>query len=345
MVISVNQLSLYGAVADMIAELPIDQRAPGELVALDQMEQEILSQPLLQKCTPMKSDRETYCKITSEELKKLPEDQKLSNLCSEAGLNLVEIGQFFNAFPFSNGVKNQSLCREYTLPQDEKGNCAKEWIENDARFGLVSDTKGSPTFTSAMKCTPCRAINGTTMFQRIFGPSSGLSLARVEEREWADPAWPLRPRRGRCARIVRARPRLQSQEKLSRVGRKRRDEARETPKAWLMWSAMVDTRNALGDEGGERDPQRRAEAQPAAGDACGGLPPRVVWQVSVERGAERRPATPSKAHSCLCAAFHSNPEDLVAHVLAHSSAKSDLRIRKVMLQKWRHKKTEAQCSC
>ena len=66
----------------------------------------------------MKSDRETYCKITSEDLKKL---------------NLVEIGQFFYALPFTIGVKNQSLCREYTLPRDEKETCAKGWVESDAR--------------------------------------------------------------------------------------------------------------------------------------------------------------------------------------------------------------------
>ena len=45
MVMSVNQLSLYGAVADMIAELPDDQRTAGLPVALDQMEQEILTRP------------------------------------------------------------------------------------------------------------------------------------------------------------------------------------------------------------------------------------------------------------------------------------------------------------
>ena len=47
MVISVNQLSLYGTVAYLIQELPDDQRAPGKLVASDQMEQEILTQPLV----------------------------------------------------------------------------------------------------------------------------------------------------------------------------------------------------------------------------------------------------------------------------------------------------------
>ena len=57
----------------------------------------------------MTNDKETSCKITSEYLKKkLPEDQKLSKLCSEASLNLVEVGQLFYALPSQNGAKNQS---------------------------------------------------------------------------------------------------------------------------------------------------------------------------------------------------------------------------------------------
>ena len=54
---------------------------------------------------------------------------------------MVEVGQFFYAFPSQKGAKNQSLCREYTLPRDEKENCAEGWIESDARFGPVSDIK------------------------------------------------------------------------------------------------------------------------------------------------------------------------------------------------------------
>ena len=93
----------------------------------------------------MKSDRDTYCNITSEDLKNYQKTRSLSKLWSEAGLNLVEIGQFFYALPFPNGVKNQSLCREYTLPRDEKETCAKGRIESDARFGPVSDMKDCKT--------------------------------------------------------------------------------------------------------------------------------------------------------------------------------------------------------
>ena len=48
MVTSANQVSLHGAVADMIAELPVGQRAPGKPVASGQPDkQEIVTQPLL----------------------------------------------------------------------------------------------------------------------------------------------------------------------------------------------------------------------------------------------------------------------------------------------------------
>ena len=45
MIISVNQLSLYGAVAHLIKELSEDQKASGRPVAEDQTEQEIFIQP------------------------------------------------------------------------------------------------------------------------------------------------------------------------------------------------------------------------------------------------------------------------------------------------------------
>ena len=67
------------------------------------------------------------------------EQEILSKLCSEAGLNLVEVGQFFLALPSPKGPKNQSSYREFTLPREEKETCAEGWIESDARFGLVSD--------------------------------------------------------------------------------------------------------------------------------------------------------------------------------------------------------------
>ena len=85
MVISVNQLSLYGAVADLIKEFPVDQRAPGKLVALEQMEQEFLTQLHLAEVQADEERQGNLLQDHERRFEKLPEDQKLSKLCSEAG--------------------------------------------------------------------------------------------------------------------------------------------------------------------------------------------------------------------------------------------------------------------
>ena len=69
-VISVNQLSLYGAVADMIEELPVGRRALVKpLHQVNWINKKFLHNFLLQKCKPMKSDREICCKNMSNDLK------------------------------------------------------------------------------------------------------------------------------------------------------------------------------------------------------------------------------------------------------------------------------------
>ena len=78
---------------------------------------------------------------SEQRIDKLSEDQKLSRLCCEAGLRLVEIGQFFYAFPSPREEGNQSLCREYTMPRDQTGTRMKGWIQSNVRFGPVSDIK------------------------------------------------------------------------------------------------------------------------------------------------------------------------------------------------------------
>ena len=48
----------------------------------------------------------------------LSEYQKLSKLCSDAGLKLVEQGQYFYTLDTKEGQQVQHLCREYTLPRN-----------------------------------------------------------------------------------------------------------------------------------------------------------------------------------------------------------------------------------
>ena len=101
-VTSVNQLSLYGAVADTIEELPVGRRAPGKLAASGQLEQEMLTQPPLAEVQASEERQGNPLQDFEERFERLPADQKLSRLCSEAGLRLVEVGQFFYVSSVTN---------------------------------------------------------------------------------------------------------------------------------------------------------------------------------------------------------------------------------------------------
>ena len=67
----------------------------------------------------------------------LSEDQTLSKLCSDAGLELVERGQYFYSTEAEEGKKMQHSCREYTMPRNEKCTRVRGWIRKDARIGPV----------------------------------------------------------------------------------------------------------------------------------------------------------------------------------------------------------------
>ena len=52
-----------------------------------------------------------------QKFEQLPEHQKLSKLCCDAGLKIVEKEQFFITLDEEEGPDEmKNLCREYTLP-------------------------------------------------------------------------------------------------------------------------------------------------------------------------------------------------------------------------------------
>ena len=94
----------------------------------------------------MKSDKWNLLQEYEQRFEKLSEDQKLSRLRSEAGLRLVEVGQFFYTFPSPRGKANHSLCREYTLPRDQK----RELVSKDGSRAMY-DLAQSRTRKFAIK--------------------------------------------------------------------------------------------------------------------------------------------------------------------------------------------------
>ena len=125
----------------MCQELPVGQRAVVKPKAPGQLDKvEILAKPSLAEMQA-NEERRNLLQEDEQRFEKLSEDQKLSRLCSDAGLRSVEIRQFFYALPSPRGPENQSLCREYTMPRDQEGTRIKGWIQSNVRFGRVSDIK------------------------------------------------------------------------------------------------------------------------------------------------------------------------------------------------------------
>ena len=71
----------------------------------------------------------------------LSEDRKQSKLCSDAGLKLVDRGQYFFTLDTEEGQVMQHLCREYTMPRNQKKTRARGRILKNTRIGPVLDIK------------------------------------------------------------------------------------------------------------------------------------------------------------------------------------------------------------
>ena len=68
----------------------------------------------------------------------LSEDQKLSKLCSDSGLKIVEKGQFFITLDEEEGPNEmKNLCREYTLPRSEEASRVRGWVVGNTKIGPV----------------------------------------------------------------------------------------------------------------------------------------------------------------------------------------------------------------
>ena len=80
-----------------------------------------------------------YCERKFEQL---PDDQKLSKLCCDAGLKIVEKGQFFITLGEEEGPDEmKNLCRECTLPRSEEVSRVRGWILGNTKIGPVLDVK------------------------------------------------------------------------------------------------------------------------------------------------------------------------------------------------------------
>ena len=126
-IISVNQLSLYGAVAEMCEEYETFHDRTGQPVVGGQSSSSLVLSVIKTEVRIMMTllTKIFCCNSMENELKSY--HKKLSKFCMDAGfLNVVEIGQYFMTKDTAEFSQFRAVaCREYTLPRDEEASQPK----------------------------------------------------------------------------------------------------------------------------------------------------------------------------------------------------------------------------
>ena len=139
-IISANQLSIYGAVANICEEFETHQDGSGEPEEL--MGQSIVLGEIKAE-TPLQNENYSNHQILwqqyMERIESLPPESKVSRFCMEAGFTrVVEVGQYFLTMDIGDFRQFRSVaCREYTLHRDDPASQPKEWIQGNMRIGPV----------------------------------------------------------------------------------------------------------------------------------------------------------------------------------------------------------------
>ena len=148
-IISVNQLSIYGAVSDLCEEYSSCRTRTGRLVVAEQSDPHFAPADLL-IMTPTPSieilAQEDLLQKHKERVEKLPQPDRLIKICIDSGfLKTFEVGQYFTTkhtdefLQFAEPV----TCGEYTLPRDVKSNVPKGWIQGNTKIGPVLEVTTS----------------------------------------------------------------------------------------------------------------------------------------------------------------------------------------------------------
>ena len=145
-ILSVNQLSVYGAVAVICEEFENHQDGSGEPEIL--MGQSIVLGEIKAE-VPLQNENHWNHQILwqqyIERIESLSPESKVSRFCKEAGfMRIVEVGQYFVTKDTGDFRQFRSVaCREYTLPRDDPASQPKGWIQGNMRIGPVLEVTTS----------------------------------------------------------------------------------------------------------------------------------------------------------------------------------------------------------
>ena len=195
-VLSVNKLSVYGAVADLCRDLARNSRGTVKPAANENLES-MVKPTEFPAANPMsQTDAEVQRNLLREYEQKfaeLLEQQKLTKLCSKAGFSKnVEKGQFFITFDDEALDEMKGSCRAYTSLRSEESSRDGGWIRGNTKIGPVSDVKVcyhqgrygveimSESFFRDRTVSWVRIVNGTNKY--VTGTSEEIPFTSVENR-------------------------------------------------------------------------------------------------------------------------------------------------------------------
>ena len=141
-IVSANQLRLYGAVSEMCEEYEsLHERTERPVVMGHSSSSLVLS--VIKTEVPLDCDypanQDLLLQQYGERIEKLSQQDKLSKFCMDAGfLNVVENGQYFMTKDTGDLTQFHAVaCREYTLPREEQASQPKGWIQRNTKIGSV----------------------------------------------------------------------------------------------------------------------------------------------------------------------------------------------------------------
>ena len=145
-IVSANQLSLHGAVAEMCGEY---ESLHGRSGRPDTVMGQSIMLSAIKTEVPLDCDDPTNQDLPlqqyGERIEKLSQQDKLSKFCMDAGfLNVVENGQYFMTKDTGDPTQfNTVACREYTLPRGEDASQPRGWIQGNTKIGPVLEVTTS----------------------------------------------------------------------------------------------------------------------------------------------------------------------------------------------------------
>ena len=143
-ILSVNQLSIYGAVAAFCDEFVGQPDNKGEPVKLEG--QSIVLREVKAEAPAREEPEDSNILLQKyfQQVKQLSPENRLGKFCKEAGfMSVVEVGQYFVTRNASEFLLRSVACREYTLLRDDPASEPKGWIQGNTRIGPILEVTTS----------------------------------------------------------------------------------------------------------------------------------------------------------------------------------------------------------